>query len=221
MSADLGPWFDPDDRRCNPIFCWADLATQLYHGRTNLPPVHRRHLFITSADSVFQLIRARIADKRPAIGGRWDDPRLIHLLACMVHVLLWSLIHRKYNCGSYTSVQWIKSIAGCYEAAKDSDKDPWTTVPLTGVEEIWPIFRLVLALLKACVDRQLLTHLGDDDNEVLTTPDDFEHLITLLGEPVELPKLRRELSDPPADVWPTQAGPGDGVSTVVSLHGPS
>ena len=86
---------------------------------------------------------------------------------------------------------------------------------------MWPIFRLVLALLKVCVDRQLLTHLDDDDDEVRTRPDDFEHLITLLGQHVELPKLRRELSDPPADVEPTKAGPEDSVSTVVSPHGPS
>ena len=71
------------------------------------------------------------------------------------------------------------------------------------------------------MDQELLTHLYDDDHEVWTRPGDFELLTALLGRPVELPKLRRELSDPPADVRPTKAGPEDGVSTVVSPHGPS
>ena len=94
-----------------------------------------------------------------------DDHSLIDLLACMLHVLRWSLIHRKYNCGSYAPVQWIESIAGCYKAAEELNRDPWETVPLTGERIVWPIFRLVPALLKSCVDRQLLTHLDDDDRE--------------------------------------------------------
>ena len=184
---------------------WATLSTQLYHGHTSHPPAHRRHLFATSVDSVFQVVRARIIEKHFVLAKSVEDDRLIDLLACMVRVLRWSLIHQKYNCGSYTPIQWIKSIAGCYEAAKDSNEDPWTTVPLTGKRAMWPIFRLVLALLKACVDQNLL--LGVDS-------DDFNTLVTLLGQPVELPKLRRELCDPPAGVERTEAGPEDGVSTV-------
>ena len=81
---------------------------------------------------------------------------------------------------------------------------------MTGDEDMWPIFRLVLALLKACVDQRLLFGIMDLNY--------FNNLVKLLGRYVKLPQLRRELSDPPADVWPTQAGPGDGVSTVVSPH---
>ena len=161
-------------------------------------------------------MRARIAGGHDDLEG-FEVSLLIHLLACMVHVLRWSLIHRKYNCGSYNPVQWIKSIAGCYEAAKDSDEDPWTTVPLTGEKEMWPIFRLILALLKACVDQGLLTVLNDVGHEDAMDASEFEHLITLLGRPIELPKIQHELSNPPAHVQRSKAGPEDGVSTAVLL----
>ena len=175
------------------IFHWAKFSTRLYHSHTSQPHEYRRHLFVTSVDPVFHVARARIAEGHPVLTDNSDRIGSIHLLVCMVHVLRWSLIHRKYSCGSYTPVQWIKSIAECYKAAKDSSQDPWTTVPLTGEKEMWPIFRLILALLKACVDQGLLTVLNDVGHEDAMDTSEFERLVTLMERAVKLPKLRHEL----------------------------
>ena len=195
---------------------WADLATQLYHDRTRHSPAHRRHLFVTSVDTVFQVIRARVAEKHPVLVFVEDEPSLMNLLACTVHVLRWSLLYRKYNCGSYTPLQWIKSISGCYKAAEALNTDPWITVPMTDEETMWPIFRLILVLLKACMDQALLTKGGHDDTIDETNSDDFEHLMDLLGRP-QLPELRHELSEPPTGLMRTWAGLEDGVSAAIGL----
>ena len=204
----------PENRLTNFVHDWAGLAIQLYHRRTSHPPAYRRHLFITSVDTVFHVMRARVACGHSVLPLAKDELSLVALLACMVHILRWSLIHRKYSCGSYTPFQWIRSISACYEAAKDSNRNPWTTVPLTGKNTVWPIFRLVLTLLKTCLDQGLLGERRPWGIDTINS-DDFDGLMDLFGRP-ELPRLRHELSEPPTGVDCTWARPEDGVSTVVT-----
>ena len=210
---DLEPRWSPEERTCNLVSHWARLAIHVSRSGTNATASHSRHLFVSSVDAVFQVMQARLVGGHPAIRFIREERDLLELLVHMAYVLRWALANRVYNCGSYTRLSWIRHITGCYKVARARHLDLWSGVPLSGRANVWPVFRLVLALLKACLEQRLFTEGYYDDTIDETDYSSFELLLDLLDRP-DLPQLRPELCKPSVDVERSWAEHVDGVSAM-------
>lgn len=200
-------------RECNTISTWAKLSVDIYSNTNNYKDTNSRHTFVTSVSRVFETMRLRIKYGADIINFDTDETiaLMAELLSCMADALRWSLVHSVPDCGAYTALPWVKDIAQCYQAARHSGwrqyADPPAAIPLTGNPALQPTFLLMLRLLRACIDRNLITHAtaaSDDETtsgnsdipplEDRETPaSELNRLLELLENP-ELPDLPADLT---------------------------
>lgn len=174
------------------LLTWALLSVQVFHNSDNYEHGDQRHLFVTSTSIALQTLRdetwtglhpLEIADRAQNRGSFTD------LLSCMVRAVRWSLEHQQPNCGAYCSLPWVKNLISCFEKTGTKEWRSRLVYRLemaapTVDENLWSTFLLVLRLLEACLDRELLTGLTDRT--------DFTELLSLVGNPV-LPDLPSDL----------------------------
>ena len=171
------------------VSTWANLAADIYR-RNNHHDNRNMHLFVTMVSRVLELVRLRVEDREPVIELDADETieQTAELLSCMADALRWSLMYSRPDCGAYMTLPWIKDIFHCYQSAQSTTN--WRTrqpilIPLTEDETIRPTFFLILRLLEASFQHQLIT--GE------TTASDFEKFLTILDHP-ELPPRPADLT---------------------------
>ena len=174
------------------LLTWTSLSIQIFHESDDYDLDDQRHLFATSVSLSLKTLRDETwtgSHPLETADRTLNRASFMDLLSCMVRALRWSLIHHVLDCGAYCPLPWVKNLIACFE--KTGTKE-WRSrlvyrmemAAPTVDEDLWAAFLLVLRLLEACLDRELLTGLTDRA--------DFTELLSLVGNP-KLPDLPSDL----------------------------
>ena len=185
-------WLRSDNKHWVVSRC-ATVAVDVYRSSDDYKDRNSRHLFVELVHHVFEALRLELSGSpEDTTGFRVALSPILDLLKSMASALRWSLMTGHRNCGAYAPLPWIQGFLQCYEAEEElrhknpaeKREVPVEKTPFTASSNLRLAFFLVLRLLQACLDRQLIT--ADRAAE------DFERLLMLLRDPV-LPVLPAEL----------------------------